>query len=67
MFKFILILGLGVAIGYGYGWKDAQLHEKNIAERLVDRIGGAPRLARSASVMPVSLWSGMEWVVTART
>jgi hypothetical protein len=40
MFKFLFILALGVAIGYGYGWKDAQLHEKNVAERLVDRIGG---------------------------
>ena len=40
MFKVLLLIGIGVAIGYGYGWKDAQLHEKNIAERLVDRIGG---------------------------
>lgn len=40
MFKFIVILGLGVAIGYGYGWKDAQKHDKHIAERLVARIGG---------------------------
>jgi hypothetical protein len=40
MFKFLLILGLGIAIGYGYGWKDAQSHEKNVAERFVDQIGG---------------------------
>lgn len=40
MFKFLLLIGFGVAIGYGYGWKDAQLHEKNIAERFVDGIGG---------------------------
>ena len=40
MFKFCFILTLGVAIGYGYGWKDAQVNEKNIAERMVDRIGG---------------------------
>ncbi len=40
MFKLILLLSIGVAIGYGYGWKDAQLHEKNIAERFVDGIGG---------------------------
>ena len=40
MFKFLCILALGIAIGYGYGWKDAQVHEKNVAERLVDRIGG---------------------------
>lgn len=43
MFKFIFILAVGVAIGYGYGWKDAQAHEKNVAERLVDRIGGENR------------------------
>ena len=40
MFKFLLILGLGVAIGYSYGWKDAHLHELNVAERLVGQIGG---------------------------
>lgn len=40
MFKFLLILGLGIAIGYGYGWKDAQVHEKHVAERIVERIGG---------------------------
>jgi hypothetical protein len=40
MFKFFFILTLGIAIGYGYGWKDAQVNEKNVAERLVDRIGG---------------------------
>lgn len=43
MFKFILILGLGVAIGYGYGWKDAHLHDQNIAERVVGQIGGKSR------------------------
>ena len=40
MFKFVLTLALGVALGYGYGWKDAQVHEKNVAERLIDRVGG---------------------------
>lgn len=40
MFKFVLILALGIALGYGYGWKDAQVHEKNVAERLIDRVGG---------------------------
>lgn len=40
MFKYLVILALGVAIGYGYGWKDAQVNVKNVAERLVDRIGG---------------------------
>ena len=43
MFKFILILGLGVAIGYSYGWKDAHLHELNVAERVVGQIGGKSR------------------------
>jgi hypothetical protein len=41
MFKFLFILALGIAIGYGYGWKDAQVNEKNVAERFVDQIGGA--------------------------
>ncbi len=43
MFKFLLVLAVGVALGYGYGWKDAQAHEKNVAERLVERIGGDSR------------------------
>jgi len=40
MFKFVVILSLGVAIGYGYGWRDAQKHDKHVAERIVERIGG---------------------------
>jgi hypothetical protein len=40
MFKILFILAIGIAIGYGYGWKDAQVHEKNVAERIVERIGG---------------------------
>jgi len=40
MFKVLFILALGIAIGYGYGWKDAQKHEKHVAERIVERIGG---------------------------
>lgn len=43
MFKFIFILAVGVAIGYGYGWKDAQHNVKNVAERVVERIGGETR------------------------
>jgi hypothetical protein len=43
MFKFFLALLVGVAIGYGYGWKDAQRYEKNVAERVVERIGGETR------------------------
>jgi hypothetical protein len=40
MFKFLLIIALGIAIGYRYGWNDAHENEKNVAERLLDRIGG---------------------------
>jgi hypothetical protein len=43
MFKLFFILAIGVAIGYGYGWKDAQLNEKAVYERLVDQIGGSNR------------------------
>ncbi|WP_145978970.1 hypothetical protein [Gemmatimonas phototrophica] len=43
MFKFFLALLVGLAIGYGYGWKDAQQHEKNVAERVIERIGGETR------------------------
>ena len=35
MFKYLLILALGVALGYSYGWKDAQVNEKHIAERML--------------------------------
>lgn len=41
MFKFLLILSLGIAIGYNFGWKDAHVNTMNVAERMVDRIGGA--------------------------
>lgn len=43
MFKYLLILALGVALGYSYGWKDAQVNEKHIAERMLDGVGGATR------------------------
>ncbi len=43
MFKYLVILAVGVAMGYGYGWKDAQANEKNVAERVLDRIGGETR------------------------
>ncbi len=43
MFKYLLILAVGVAIGYGYGWTDAHANEKNVAERVLDRIGGETR------------------------
>lgn len=43
MFKFFCILALGVALGYSYGWKDAQLHDKHIAERALEQVGGESR------------------------
>lgn len=43
MFKFLFALAIGVALGYNYGWKDAQLNEKAVYERVVDRIGGSNR------------------------
>ncbi len=43
MFKFLAALALGVAIGYNYGWKDAQVNEKAVYERVVDQIGGSNR------------------------
>lgn len=43
MHKFLFALVVGVAIGYGYGWKDAKAHERHVAERLLERIGGETR------------------------
>ncbi len=43
MYKILFFLAIGVAIGYGYGWKDAQVNEKAVYERVVDRIGGSNR------------------------
>lgn len=38
MFKFLLILALGIAMGYFYGFNDAQMNDRHIAERLLDRL-----------------------------
>lgn len=43
MYKILLFLAIGVAIGYGYGWNDAQVNEKAVYERIVDRVGGSNR------------------------
>ena len=43
MLKILLILAVGVAVGYSYGWKDAQVHDKAVYERIVDRVGGSNR------------------------
>ena len=50
MYKLLFILTLGVAIGYGYGWKDAQMHDKNVAERIVEQIGGDSRAHVSGDI-----------------
>lgn len=49
MFKYLLILTIGVAIGYSYGWKDARLNTLNVAERLVERIGGSNKDAQQSN------------------
>jgi hypothetical protein len=49
MFKLFLILTVGIAIGYSYGWKDAQVNTQNVAERMVDRIGGANKDASQSN------------------
>ena len=43
MFRRILILALGIAIGYAYGFGDAQLHDKPVTSRVLDRMGGQVR------------------------
>jgi hypothetical protein len=43
MFKFLFALTIGIALGYNYGWKDAQVNEKAVYERVVDQIGGSNR------------------------
>lgn len=50
MFKLLLLLALGVVIGYHYGWSDAQVNDKRIAERMIDRIGGKTRDAMGNDV-----------------
>ena len=43
MFKRLLILAAGIVIGYFYGWDDAQVNDQQIAERVIDQIGGKTR------------------------
>ena len=50
MFKYLFILAIGIAIGYSYGWKDAQMHDKNVAERIVEQIGGDSRTHVSGDI-----------------
>ena len=41
--KFILTIALGIAIGYAVGFGDAKENEKNVAVRVIERIGGSNR------------------------
>jgi hypothetical protein len=50
MFKLLLLLALGVVIGYHYGWSDAQVNDKRIGERVLDRLGGQTRNAMANDV-----------------
>lgn len=43
MFKVIAILAIGIGVGYSFGWKDAQIHDRNVVERVVNRVGGSNR------------------------
>ena len=49
MLRFLLVLLLGAALGYAYGFHDAQLHDKSIAGRAVDRVAGFGGQAREYS------------------
>ena len=43
MMKFILVLTVGVAIGYMVGFRDAQVNNRTIVVRIVERVGGSNR------------------------
>lgn len=43
MMKYLLILTVGVAIGYMVGFRDAQVNNRSIVTRTVERIGGSNR------------------------
>ena len=43
MMKYILLLTVGVAIGYTVGFRDAQVNNRTIVSRVVERIGGSNR------------------------
>jgi hypothetical protein len=43
MFKVLLLIVIGIAIGYFLGFNDAQKHDINIVQRVVNRAGGAAR------------------------
>ena len=39
MFKFVVVLAIGISIGYFYGFDDAQTHDENVVERVVEKVG----------------------------
>jgi uncharacterized membrane-anchored protein YhcB (DUF1043 family) len=39
MLKFLLALVIGISIGYFYGFDDAQTHDENVVERVVEKVG----------------------------
>jgi len=43
MLRILLILAIGAVLGYGYGFRDAQVHEKMLATRVLERLGGDAR------------------------
>lgn len=43
MMKFILVLTVGAAIGYMVGFRDAQVNNRTIVVRMVERVGGSNR------------------------
>jgi hypothetical protein len=48
--KVLFILALGAGIGYAYGYRDASHHEKNVVERLVERVEGIARAGLNADL-----------------
>ena len=43
MMKFILVLAVGVAVGYGVGFRDAQVNDRTVVARMIERVGGSNR------------------------
>ncbi len=43
MLRVVIILAVGIAIGYFVGFRDARVNQKNIVERVIDRVGGDAR------------------------
>ena len=41
--RYIIMLVVGLVTGYSYGFKDAKMHNENIAVRIVGKVGGSSR------------------------